>query len=516
MAQFWRTCRGLSIILLLTALGQVLSQLEESRGWTQELVLSQLEESEKGHKVLADVGDTRISVDTTARKLHAVYDGIHLSVDTTAFEAMQAQEMSSEEEWKLLPSMTREEVEEGYFRMREKRQTHFFDGARDMLEHIVKHSKEKEQKAAPQSVLGFEYLKSKEYKKCAKAFENVADHRSDSAGPRLLAGFCQWMEDGMKVEALASLRRAVKAAKEDLDEERSSIAQQCLDELVKELSGGGEPSTAQKIQRKSAWYVHGLESRPWHDPERLPSAKILEENFRTLQKEVEVFFADGNATLWMRPVDSAVHHLRVLDRGFKGTSARSGVWDEAELFRQGMWNEELCLTLFPETCSLIQHSLPEARTNNFGKIAIARLGPETESRILQGDTNMRLTLHLAFSVPKGAGMKVGDKVREPAWHVGKVTAFDDSFAFQMWNPKPPGIEDTWVVLVIQIWHPEFSPHERADLLEKHGVRKAMSRELSRQMKKMARDLRSPEAEERFELLLSEFQDPSPSSGRGEL
>jgi aspartyl/asparaginyl beta-hydroxylase (cupin superfamily) len=75
-----------------------------------------------------------------------------------------------------------------------------------------------------------------------------------------------------------------------------------------------------------------------------------------------------------------------------------------------------------------------------------------------GMYNIRLICHLPLIVPPGCRFRVGNEIRE--WEVGKLMIFDDTIEHEAWNDSG---EDR-VVLIFDIWRPELTEEERAQLL----------------------------------------------------
>ena len=81
----------------------------------------------------------------------------------------------------------------------------------------------------------------------------------------------------------------------------------------------------------------------------------------------------------------------------------------------------------------------------------ARIAPHT------GMFNTRLVCHLPLIVPPGCRFRVGNEVRE--WEAGKLMIFDDTIEHEAWNDS----REDRVVLIFDIWRPELSERERAEL-----------------------------------------------------
>jgi aspartyl/asparaginyl beta-hydroxylase (cupin superfamily) len=81
----------------------------------------------------------------------------------------------------------------------------------------------------------------------------------------------------------------------------------------------------------------------------------------------------------------------------------------------------------------------------------ARIAPHT------GMFNTRLVCHLPLIVPPGCRFRVGNEIRE--WHDGKLLIFDDTMEHEAWNDS----DQDRVVLIFDVWRPELSERERAEL-----------------------------------------------------
>ncbi|NUR44826.1 MAG: aspartyl/asparaginyl beta-hydroxylase domain-containing protein [Sphingomonas sp.] len=81
----------------------------------------------------------------------------------------------------------------------------------------------------------------------------------------------------------------------------------------------------------------------------------------------------------------------------------------------------------------------------------ARIEPHT------GMFNTRLVCHLPLIVPPKCIFRVGNEVRE--WREGKLFIFDDTIEHEAWNDS----DQDRVVLIFDIWRPELSEQEKAEL-----------------------------------------------------
>ena len=72
-----------------------------------------------------------------------------------------------------------------------------------------------------------------------------------------------------------------------------------------------------------------------------------------------------------------------------------------------------------------------------------------------GFVNTRLIAHLPLVVPPGCRFRVGNETRD--WVEGRAWLFDDTIEHEAWNPSG----QTRVVLLFEVWRPEFTASERA-------------------------------------------------------
>lgn len=74
-----------------------------------------------------------------------------------------------------------------------------------------------------------------------------------------------------------------------------------------------------------------------------------------------------------------------------------------------------------------------------------------------GMINTRLVCHLPLIIPEDCGFRVGETKRQ--WHVGELMVFDDSVEHEAWNDS----DEDRLVLIFDIWRPELSADERAQV-----------------------------------------------------
>lgn len=83
--------------------------------------------------------------------------------------------------------------------------------------------------------------------------------------------------------------------------------------------------------------------------------------------------------------------------------------------------------------------------------------PHTHVHAHTGPTNCRLRAHLGLVVPKGVRLKVAEET--VTWEEGKIFIFDDSWEHEVWHEG----DSLRLVLIVDVWHPELTEHERKTL-----------------------------------------------------
>jgi len=74
-----------------------------------------------------------------------------------------------------------------------------------------------------------------------------------------------------------------------------------------------------------------------------------------------------------------------------------------------------------------------------------------------GEVNTRLVCHLPLVVPEKCYLRVGNETR--LVEEGSAWAFDDTIEHEAWN----GADRTRVILLFEVWRPELSERERAQV-----------------------------------------------------
>lgn len=132
-------------------------------------------------------------------------------------------------------------------------------------------------------------------------------------------------------------------------------------------------------------------------------------------------------------------------------------WSTLDLTERGIPVPER-VALAPHTWATMQGNAPLCDIPNRAPSVMfsllragSRIPPHT------GMINTRFICHLPLIVPGNGALRVGTSER--AWEYGKVMLFDDTVEHEAWNNAA---EDR-LVLIFDIWRPEISEEERAQI-----------------------------------------------------
>ncbi|KAF0686005.1 Aste57867_22159 [Aphanomyces stellatus] len=222
---------------------------------------------------------------------------------------------------------------------------------------------------------------------------------------------------------------------------------------VMELNKQRRPAGVSPWQHGCPGLMPGLKSQPvWRDNDLravFPWIRTLEEAFPRIRDELLGLKHDPSSFQPYRAPSWA--GVKPAADGIGSISHDAGEWNVFYLYLHDVdyeHNRERC----PITTSVLE-SIDTQYTHAF----FSALAPRTHITAHHGPTNKKLRCHLPLVVPPGEGacrLRVGDEtiyVRE-----GECFVFDDSFEHEAWNDHAT---KSRIVLVVDVWHPSFSPPE---------------------------------------------------------
>jgi hypothetical protein len=197
------------------------------------------------------------------------------------------------------------------------------------------------------------------------------------------------------------------------------------------------------------FHYPGLRELEFHDREDFPWLPELEASTGILAAEFHNVMASEHAELVpyiQYPDDVPLRQWAELNRNRD--------WTAIHLVRNGE-RVEANARHCPQAMALV---------DRMGSPQIPRRGPNAMFSLLapgahipphNGVANVRLVCHLPLIVPPGCWFRVGAERRE--WQTGKAWVFDDTIEHEAMNPS----EALRVILIVDVWHPDLSPAERA-------------------------------------------------------
>lgn len=203
----------------------------------------------------------------------------------------------------------------------------------------------------------------------------------------------------------------------------------------------------QRVQQNPSHYFYpGLPPVEFWPRERFPWLGALEAATPRIQAELAAVMGGRGFTPYVEygagiPLDqwAALNHS--LD------------WSAFHFFHYGQRYADNCARC-PETLDALA-ALPQPVVSERMPAAMfSVLKPRTRIPPHTGVANVRLVVHLPLVVPPGCGFRVGNVTRE--WRVGEAFVFDDTIEHEAWNDS----DETRVVLIADVWHPDLSVQER--------------------------------------------------------
>jgi aspartate beta-hydroxylase len=243
-----------------------------------------------------------------------------------------------------------------------------------------------------------------------------------------------------------------------------------LDLAFRMLTGRAEKQFNHPLQNPEMLLFPDDQARPWFEREEFDWVGRVEAAWPEILEEY--------TKLRSGAVDFHPYIAPVLDRADEGyrrnattpagtdfsSLAGSRDWSAFHLNKSG-WNEANCAQC-PHTAEVMR-ATPLAEADEYmPEVFFSVLQPDTHIVPHYGQTNIRLTVHLALDIPDGCGIRVGEETRH--WEPGQVLAFDDSFEHEAWNrgDRERG------VLIFEVWNPALSEPEREGLQAYYRLRAA--------------------------------------------
>ncbi|MBB37208.1 MAG: hydroxylase [Hirschia sp.] len=137
-------------------------------------------------------------------------------------------------------------------------------------------------------------------------------------------------------------------------------------------------------------------------------------------------------------------------------------WSAYYLWKQGELQDDAKRSC-PRTIEALQSAPLDHLTGQAPSVLFSVLKPGAYIPPHNGMLNTRLICHLPLIVPDNCGIRIGNDIIN--WREGELVIFDDSVEHEAWNRS----DQTRVILLFEIWKPELSVRERAEITELFDV-----------------------------------------------
>lgn len=205
---------------------------------------------------------------------------------------------------------------------------------------------------------------------------------------------------------------------------------------------------AHPLQRPWLLWLPDLPPRPWFEPDELPGAPALVDQWEALRDEALAALETqrDRRRPYVRPEDPAEPDFAPLH----GSSR----WDSLHLYRAGE-PAGADVRAAMSAIDVAARSLELTRLNGVPMEAfLSVLDADTAIPPHHGLANTRLTVHLPLRIAGDCGLQVGGETRQA--ETGRLLAFDDSFLHEAWNRSA----EPRVHLILEAWRPDLSAEER--------------------------------------------------------
>ncbi|KAK3867181.1 hypothetical protein Pcinc_027331 [Petrolisthes cinctipes] len=298
--------------------------------------------------------------------------------------------------------------------------------------------------------MGLSYVMMSQYAAAKEVFETVLNKWPNNGFALVHYGYVLRTHDQNNTGAAWYLSRGIESREEGTQDSRfyyglGDVLQRLgkSQEAYKVYDEAVEKGMLMSRYQRSLYNVDRLTSRPLWTHEQTTYHLF----FRNLEQNWELIRDEAIAIMNMPPQNGFLMERENL--------RETGEWKMFELFSRGRKLTANCVNA-PQTCALIENFAPASGCKR-GQVKFSLLEPGTHVHSHTGPTNCRLRAHLGLVVPDGVRLRVIDEIIK--WEEGKIFIFDDSFEHEVWNEG----NETRLVLLIDVWHPDLTEHERRTL-----------------------------------------------------
>lgn len=280
----------------------------------------------------------------------------------------------------------------------------------------------------------------------ARALAQLPDGEAPPAGLLPLITHARKVSDAFTERTAAEWDRAIAADPALSTEARARLARFKTNALRQTRVYHSEPTH---------YHYPGLAEREFHDRAAFPWLAEFENATDAIRDELLALLQHHSAhaePYVQYAADAPVRQWSALNNSLD--------WTAFHLLQGGRpvpANADLCPATMAVLAGIDQPRIADRSPNAMFSL----LRPRTKIPPHTGIANTRLVCHLPLIVPPGCWFRVGATRRE--WKVGEAFVFDDTIEHEAANES----DAPRVVLIIDLWHPDLDPAERA------GVKRAM-------------------------------------------
>ncbi|MCP1728556.1 aspartate beta-hydroxylase [Natronospira proteinivora] len=239
-----------------------------------------------------------------------------------------------------------------------------------------------------------------------------------------------------------------------------------MERLIACLSGEATDDQPHPGQQPTQLFFPGLPDEPFLDRERPQWVKAIEAKTDVIREEFLALSEDNSLIKPYINFDSSsptAEHWKDVNQSL--------AWGSCHLYKRGELVKEVAERC-PETIAALEQTPMIKIPGHAPEIMFSVLKPHTRIPPHHGSVNGRLIVHLPLIVPENCGkLRVRGEAR--GWEVGRCMIFDDSYEHEAWNES----DETRVVLIFDIWHPDVSEMEKEAFSEFNQVLSRMNRDI---------------------------------------
>lgn len=204
------------------------------------------------------------------------------------------------------------------------------------------------------------------------------------------------------------------------------------------------------LQQPQKFYLPELPQIQFYDAYAQPWSKSIRDGAAAIKSELTALIAGDDV------FEPYMTHNPIAPVSEDLSLNENQQWSSFHLYRDGH-KVSANMARCPNTLEILSNA-PIARIpGRSPNILFSRLAPGAHIPAHHGQMNVRLLCHLPLVVPKGCQLRVGNQIRDVV--EGELMLFDDSIEHEARNTSS---EDR-IVLIFDIWRPELSEEERAQV-----------------------------------------------------